>query len=524
MRLILIPFLAVIFSFDPAYAQFSETERITIDIADFSGGVNSRDGAGGIADNELQYSTNCYLTYKGIAKRNGYERYNSSARIATANAGTGIYDAAFISGQKIVATAKDSITYKGSEEWTDITGSVSITAGVPMLFTLVNNTVVAVNGTDKPWYWTGAGDADSLFGENIPTAPVACEGYKGRLFLSEGRRLYWSGYLGKWNVFHPDDNQDFNEAITGLKVIGESNQAILIVTTAHSVHACIFDPDIGLNIGGRGTFRFETITYQHGCISPYSIQECFNENGDVFLIWADIDGLKAFVGNRVLKLTDKIQPDWDDLNATALNVSRGIFYKAKWWYVFLCRDGVSSINDTVIIYDLRTLSVSGYFDWAISTAGIIRVSNVDKLIGCDYSGYWNTYDSSFNDNGVAIKSTFATKSYDSNMSTIDKAFETLMFHHKYLGEFDLTYTIYFEYTLDAYTDIYTASPIGIGLGEFRLGIDRLSGTGGLVIAGNQTRGRGRSAHIKITNNELGQPFEIYRLQMVFTPGREVLYR
>ena len=68
-----------------------------INISDFRGGLNTRDGAGGIADNEVQTSINCYLLANGVAKRKGFTDYNDSARVVVDEQGTGIFYAPFIS-------------------------------------------------------------------------------------------------------------------------------------------------------------------------------------------------------------------------------------------------------------------------------------------------------------------------------------------------------------------------------------------------------------------------------------------
>ena len=502
----------------------AQTNWQVIDIPDFSGGLNTRDGAGGIADNELQESYNCYLLARGIAKRNGYERYNGSARISTTDQGTGIAYANFTDGAQIVATAGAAITYKGTNAWTDITGDVVITADKPYLFTMINNNILGVNSTNKPIYWDGSGNADSLSGDNIPEAPTVCEEFHGRLFLAEGRTLYWSNYLGNWTTFHPDDYQNFEENITGLKVLGDVNESALIIMTSRSIHACYFDPSIGINVGGRGAFRFDTISKKHGCISQYSIQECITEDGDIILIWADSDGLKALFGNKVIKLTDKIQPDWDNLNISVLDESVGIHYKPKRWYLLICSDGSNTDHDKVIVYDLRHWAVAGYFDWDISCASVIPVSGVDKLIGSGYSGYWNTYDSGYNDIDSPVNAYFTTKSYDGNNAIFNKTFYSLGLQHRYLGEYDIDFALYYDFSGSTYRTTYTAHSSAARLGSFTLGTDRLSGTNALVIKGTRINGQGRNAHIRVSNSEVGEIFEIYKLQLVYELGTEVLYR
>ncbi len=498
----------------------------TIDISDFSGGLNTRDGYGGVADNEIIESINCYLLARGIAKRTGYVRYNGSARIDAANAGIGIYHAPFVggAGNKVVGVAGDSISYKGTNTWTGITGSVTVTGTEQTIFTMVNNVLVGVNGTDSLWYWTGSANAITLSVENLPTTPSTCESFHGRLFLAKDRCLYWSGYMGDWNTFHPDDFQYFPQKITGLKVYGETNQSILLVFTENSIHQCIFDPETGVNVGGRGTFRFDLISTKHGCISPFSIQECLTPDGNILIIWADADGLKALSGTQIMKLTDKIQPDWDALNPARLDDVVGIYYKPKHWYLLLCSTGSNATNNRVIVYDLRYMSIAGYFDWPISSIGIVRSGGIDYLVGSNYSGYWNTYDSGITDNGVAISAYFRTKSYDGGDPLYDKEFNAVGIHHTYGGVSNFDLRLYYDYLSKAYSTTYTTTAPGTPLGTFVLGIDFLSGVNALVIAAHGITGRGRNVQVRVSNSSLTESFKIYKMQLVYTRGRMVLYR
>lgn len=494
-----------------------------IDISDFSGGLNTRDGAGGVADNELTRSWNTYLLASGIAKRNGYTEYNDSLRIDGAEQGSGIVYAPFSAGGKIVAVAGDSIAYKGTSAWTNCTGSVHITADKQYTWTFILDKLVGVNGTDKPIYWDGTGNCDSLAGTNIPTAPTACVEFRGRLVLAQGNTIYWSEYLNSWTTFHPDDYQQFDGTITGLAISGSGDNERLIIFTRNSITACTFDAYIGASIGGRGVFKFNTISTKHGCISPYSIQECVTDDGNLVLIWADIDGLKALSGTTVIKLTDKIQPNWDSLDESMLDEVIGLHYKTKRWYMLVCSDA-GTTHDQVIVYDLRNWCVSGIFDWDISAIGIVPSGNTDQLVGSDYNGYWHLYDSGYNDGGTAIDAYFRTKAYDNKDPLHDKQFASVGLQMAYLGAYPISISAFYDYSEDSYNVTYTPVQRGALLGSLVLGTDRLSSSGGLVTIGNQLKGRGRSVMILVANNVNNQTFQIYKINVPYEEGRIILYQ
>lgn len=523
MKKLILLFLIILLS-QSAYADIAGLQFIQI--PSFEGGLNTRDGAGGVADNELTESVNCYLDYKGIAKRKGYTRYTGYKRINGTKAGTGIYYASFTGGTKIIGTAGTEIAYKtGDSTWTDITGSVTLTADKNILFTMINNVMVGVNGTNPAFYWTGSDSAITLSGTNIPTAPTSCEEFHGRLFLAESRRLYWSRYMADWLEFHPDDWQDFNEAIIGLKVLGDANNSMLVVLCTSSIHYLTFDPTLGATIGGRGTFRVDSISKMHGCISPYSIQECVTPEGQLVLIWADNDGLKLLTsGLTIVKITDKIDPTWAELTASKLQYSIGIHYKPKRWYLFICETDDASDNNQVIIYDLRNWVVSGLFDWDISAAGILKVSGADILIGSDYSGYWYQYDTGDNDDGNAIDAYFITKSYDGGQPLNDKKFKSVNLQYIYYGNYDLTIDTFYEYALNKYTVIHTSKTAYDVFGDFYLDTSILAGTDDYVIAGEEIKGDGRMVRIKIRSNAADEPFRIYSLMATYRLGRMILLK
>ncbi|MFH1738021.1 MAG: hypothetical protein ABIH23_03355, partial [bacterium] len=251
------------------------TQRIgkigTITIADLSGGLNTNEGAGGVLDNQYVEGDNIYLIGKMPAKRKGYARYNNSARISTTNAGKGIFHAKFIAGHKIIAVAGSSIKVKGTNAWTDITGSVILTSGKPVMFTMINNVLVGINGTNPAWYYDGTGTAVTLTGTYVPTAPTVCVSFRGRLWLFEGRTASWGGYMGSWATFSADGTQDFGANVIGAATLGdelqnENESRLIILTEEPGIHYAVYDASLGVFTSGVAIFMFDTITQRHGAI------------------------------------------------------------------------------------------------------------------------------------------------------------------------------------------------------------------------------------------------------------------
>ena len=505
-------------------------------IADFSGGLNTRDGAGGIADNEVAENKNCYLVGRNYAKRKGFARHTGSSKINGTEEGTSLTDIHFVTaGQKVVGTAGSKIAWDDSGTWTDITGSVSLTAEIPVITTKIEDNLVGVNGTNPAWYWSGAGDAITLEKDGIPTAPTTCETFKNRLFLAEGRNLYWSDFLDFNKDFNPTSQQPFNSKIIGLRVLGDSLRSILMIFCEHNgVYVCTFDPDTTSQAGGRGVFTFDQISEQHGCASAASVKECFIPNIGLCIIWADFDGLKIYSpAFGVEKITDKIQPDWESLDFANISYFTGTYYRPKNWYIFNCRESGSAANDKQIIVDLynsnpgnpdpdRRWVIGGLFDLPVSVFGTIKESGVEKLIGSDYSGYWNQYDNGQNDNTVAIDAFFKTKSFDGDYSTYNKAFMSVELQYAYFGQFEIDVKAFYDYTGGTYSVTHTAKG-GATLDKFILDQDILGISGQLAIVGQEIKGHGRSIQLRIGNDEVDQPFRIHSLKPNYRAGRPVLF-
>lgn len=498
----------------------------SIKLKDFSGGLHTKAGPGEIEDNELSESFNCYLVHNAVAKRKGYTRYNNSARISTTNFGVGIIYAPFVDGEQIIGIAGTKVAKKGTATWTDITGTVTITSDKPVINCMINNNLVCVNGVNNAWYYSGSGNATVLNETGMPTAPSVCESFHGRLFLAEGRNLYWSQYMGDWNKeFSPDDNQPFEDTIKGLKILGDSNTSnMLIILKNGGVYTCTFTPEVAEAVGGRGSFTFNQISERDGCVSANTVKECVTKTGDSIVIWADSDGLKACdVSGKIVKLTDKIQPDWDNINKGQLSNSCAVYYKKKNWYIFIYADSDESTHNRCIIYDLERWCIVGIFDWAISIAGTVIEGSEEKLIGSDYSGYWNHYDNGQNDNDSAIDAYFKTKAIDGGDFIHDKGWFSLGLQYAYYGAFDLDITIYMETVADTFDVTNTIKDVsGAILNKFILDQDVLGVQGQLISTSEEIRGWGRQIQMKIGNSNADEPFRIHVIEPRFEIGKPIM--
>lgn len=494
-----------------------------MEMADFTGGMNTKAGPGAMLENEYGEAQNVYLWERGIAKRKGYDRYNGSARISTTNKGVGLCDAPFVAGNQIVGVAGSVIAKKETNTWTDITDVVSLTSNTPVLFTMINDNLVGVNGVDPAWYYSGTGNAAVLSGSNIPTAPAVCAGFHGRLFLAEGRRLAWSNYMADWTTFSSDDEQYFNDTITGLRVFGNSanelTSVLMIFTKNGGIHACRFAADISDGAGGYGIFVFEDISGKHGCVASKSVQECVMNDGSLIVVWADHDGLKCCTPDmKVIKLTDNIQPTWDALNAAQLSNAFGLYYKPRNWYMFFCANGTSTTHDRVLIFDTRVFKCVSFFDWAVSAANIVRISGIEYVIGSDYSGYWNRYDYGQNDNTAAINAYFYTRAMDNGYPLQEKGFMSINFQHALLGEYTINFQAYYD-DRSQYTDSVTYSSVGTALGAFVLDQDVLARDSTLAMGSKEIAGRGHNIQLRVSNATADQPFRIHRMQVAYRMGR-----
>lgn len=146
------------------------------------GGLNSTAGPLQLKDEESSDLQNIdFNKFGSILKRNGYTALNTSAISGGAKI-DGLYWFEYNSSGTLTRYAiciTNGKIYQMSSSlggtWTDITGSVTITAGNHCDFETAFNRVYITNGVDAPFQWSGSGNAAVVpaFGSNHYTFQVS---------------------------------------------------------------------------------------------------------------------------------------------------------------------------------------------------------------------------------------------------------------------------------------------------------------------------------------------------------------
>ena len=130
----------------------------------FSGGLNSTASALGLQENESSDLQNIdFNKFGSILKRNGYVNVNGTSSGAVASDGLWWFEY-FSSGslvQNAVEVTNSTILEMNNLDgtWHDITGGLTVTPDNFHDFVTYLNKMYGTNGVDRPWYWTGTGNA-----------------------------------------------------------------------------------------------------------------------------------------------------------------------------------------------------------------------------------------------------------------------------------------------------------------------------------------------------------------------------
>lgn len=323
----------------------------SISLSDFSGGLNTKDSYTDIKVSETYDLDNIILMPRsGFQKRNGNSKLNATAMASGASVhGIGYYRQKdldewllAIAGTKIYSTAALSGTM------TDITGSVTITAGNDNIWTYsqMNDIAIFVGGaraTDVPVKWTGSGNAAALGG----TPPVGAFGIvaNNRLFIgntiANPSRMQWCilGNPEDWSGAgsgSTDISTNDGDGLVGASLIGVDH---LLVFKQNSIHELIVR---------TSPFPTYPLFRNVGAISNKSI---VNVDGVVYFITPE-PRMKATDGTQIVDFDDRIDSVWDSLNKSRLQYIHGVYDKRRKLILWFCSSSVSSTHDICIAWDL----------------------------------------------------------------------------------------------------------------------------------------------------------------------------
>ena len=296
---------------------------------------------------------NYQLGRQGATKRQGIRAYRGGgARLANGTvASLGIRE--FLGARQLVASCGVGLYQLDDGAWSDISGSMSLTADRPVRFTSFHNGVtgylIGTNGVDEPFKWDGSGDIEALSSNGEPSFARDVAEYQGRVwalntnagptaleYSNDGDESTWDN----GNVLHPSRRSEG----VALEVFGNREDGALLAFYDNSIHAVRF------HYSDATSFPFVTdpVDDSHGAISQAGIVK---HRGSIFFV--DRDGIYEINNlNRRAKLVSRpIEKLWGELNPSRIQDIHGFGFGTKGEICWLATKRISSKHDTALIYN-----------------------------------------------------------------------------------------------------------------------------------------------------------------------------
>ena len=319
----------------------------------FTGGVNTNDAPYLVAENECRDCRNVISSARGsVKKRPGCTTFCSTFTGAP-TAINSLFGMQTTTALVAVGSTKMySINSVGTS--TDITGAATITTGLPWSILEApisagpEGPLYAMNGTDTPLQWSGAGNVAPWITAGATAIPNGkyMVLLKNRIFVagvaSNPSRLYSSdsgnprgwetaGTGGAWtNDFDPGDGG----IITGLGTIGP----YLLVFKERKTFL-VYDTETS-----NGSRR---LSGNYGCISNKSIVE---SPGGTFFLTLD-SGIALYDGTSIKLISQRIDATLYNIPAVRLADAAGVFLNDHYYLSIAIAGGTT--NALTVDYDTR---------------------------------------------------------------------------------------------------------------------------------------------------------------------------
>ena len=316
---------------------------------DFHGGLNTKDAADLLTDNQSRDLSNVQGTTAGwIVKRNGLstfatpavtlnDLFSCEATPASFLVGSGSTNLYSVSASGTIATIATGLT--AGKRWEFVSAPV-IGAQGPLF---------GMNGTDTPKQWTGTGTAGNWInasgGVAVPNGKY-CIFANNQVFVSgvaaNPSRLFWSAIADPtnwdpaslkgagWADFDPNDGQ----VITAIGIVGP----YIFVAKPRKIFLLI----------DAATASIRRLANNVGCVAHRSLAT--GPEGTFFL--AEDRGVYLTNGSKLTPIADVIQPTIDSIQPGLRGQAAGAVFGAHY---YLSVPLLGATNDTTLDYD-TTLS------------------------------------------------------------------------------------------------------------------------------------------------------------------------
>lgn len=323
----------------------------SVDLNDFSGGLNTFDPEYISPLNQSPDLDNIVILDKGFKKRNGDSAWNSSAMVSGSTAIVGAGYIQFDSGTQFlnaVAGTKFFTDSGLSGTMADATGAITITSGQNNIWTPINfnNLQIWFGGApNAPFKYSGSGNAAALGG----SPPSAYTGFaaNNRPFAistaANPSRLFWpiisnpedwtGAGSGNADVALSDGEALQCGVVTGpdTAILFKNSSTHLIVLTRQPFP--IYQLQKGIGIAGRNAWAMA--------------------NGTIYFITPGLRMKSTVDGVNFKPYPNDINDIFDSINTNRIQYIQGMYYQPLEWIVFLVSTGSSTTNNYLIIWDIQ---------------------------------------------------------------------------------------------------------------------------------------------------------------------------
>jgi hypothetical protein len=414
-----------------------------------------------------------------------------------------------------------AVIYKEATGWTDITGSVTATAGNDNTWESVNanGVLVATNGVDtNAWKWTGAGNATDLDDNARFTKGRHIEWFDNRLWIGNvngATGQLWYSDTAAIETWGGTSFFNFGGIITGLK----ATQNQLVVHTTIGIFT--------LTPTGNATVPYhpQPQTSRAGIDG----RSCVSLPDDTQLMLLK-DGIYKWRGGATLERVSHAldgEGYWDDINPARLHKAFALEWPLGDEVWFMVPNGTSQTNmNHIIVYSKRRKviipnpggepTVSGA--WHGPYTGFERncaslIAGAPHLGGFD--GFLWDHNVGDDDNGAAITSEFET-AHPSPMGA-DVRVRWLNARHFYDGKGDYDLAISQRGTaLNGTTKNITLRGEGFTLDVDKLDEDNLSDVVQLS-QDSPLQDYAPNSGLKASMSTADQSFKYYKAQLRYKP-------
>lgn len=434
----------------------------SIQYGPFKGGVRYDLPAEEVGPSELNAMENVRIAEAGqLEQRPGSSSYQSASALTGGPTVTMAFEFEKDENTTYVLIAAGDKLYYYNSGWSDITGSVTITAGNDNTFEAcnANGTFIMCNGVDAaPIKWTGTGDAADLDVNSRFTKAKHCTWFDNRLWFAnvdgEADRLFYSD-TADIETWAATSYYDFGGRITGLV----PTQNALIVHTTIGLYTLIATGSATL------PYKPNSQTTEAGLDG----RSCVALPDDTqFMLMKD--GVYKWAGGAQLEKVSYALDGadyWDNINTDRLTQAFAIHWQQDheiWW---CWQHGAGQVNPNhIMVYDYAFDHWEGPFTGVERNCGGI-VDNKPHL-GC-FSGYlWDHDSTDDNDGGAAIVAyaeTGALAPYGPDTKV--RWIKARHFYEGQLKSYDLSI---FQYSQDIAGDVHHMDLRGAG---FVLDVDKL---------------------------------------------------